>query len=132
VSHALAGRAPTGDLLAGGLAAATLGAACLGAAAGAAGEDSPVLCPLRAATGIPCPFCGLTRSVGAAGAGDLDGSLRLSLLGLPAIVAAAVLLALLARARVAGRGLRWSRPALVLGAIAVAANWIVLLARGAP
>ena len=36
----------------------------------------PLLCPLRTATGIPCPFCGMTRAVVAAVHGDLLGSLR--------------------------------------------------------
>ena len=36
----------------------------------------PLLCPLRTATGIPCPFCGMTRSVVAAVHGDIVASLR--------------------------------------------------------
>jgi hypothetical protein len=36
----------------------------------------PLACPLRATTGIPCPFCGMTRAVVAAVHGDLGASLR--------------------------------------------------------
>jgi hypothetical protein len=36
----------------------------------------PLVCPLRATTGIPCPFCGMTRAVVAAVHGDVLGSLR--------------------------------------------------------
>jgi hypothetical protein len=53
---------------------------------------SVVLCPLRRVTGIPCPFCGATRSVGAAVQGDLGASLALNPVGLLIIVAAVVLL----------------------------------------
>ena len=36
----------------------------------------PGLCPLRETTGVPCPFCGMTRSVVAAVHGDIVASLR--------------------------------------------------------
>lgn len=36
----------------------------------------PLVCPLRETTGIPCPFCGMTRAVTAAVRGDLAASLR--------------------------------------------------------
>ncbi|MCU1428195.1 MAG: hypothetical protein JWL83_2195 [Actinomycetia bacterium] len=36
----------------------------------------PNVCPLRSLTGIPCPFCGMTRAVVAAVHGDLVASLR--------------------------------------------------------
>lgn len=36
----------------------------------------PLACPLRTMTGIPCPFCGMTRSVVAAMHGHLATSLR--------------------------------------------------------
>ena len=32
--------------------------------------DGPVLCPFRAATGLPCPLCGATRAFVLAGHGD--------------------------------------------------------------
>ena len=38
----------------------------------------PVLCPLRATTGVPCPFCGMTRGVVAAIHGHLGASLALN------------------------------------------------------
>jgi hypothetical protein len=34
------------------------------------------LCPMKAATGIPCPGCGLTRATAALFRGDLSASLR--------------------------------------------------------
>jgi hypothetical protein len=51
-----------------------------------------VLCPLRRVTGVPCPFCGATRSVGAAVQGDLGASLALNPVGLMIIVATVALL----------------------------------------
>ncbi|MEA3054851.1 MAG: hypothetical protein QOD30_283 [Actinomycetota bacterium] len=67
------------------------------AAAGmlAAGALSPlwashggVPCPLRTTTGIPCPFCGMTRSVCAALTGHPRDSLLLNPLGIVAVVVA--------------------------------------------
>jgi hypothetical protein len=52
---------------------------------------SVVLCPLRRVTGVPCPFCGATRSVGAAIQGDLGASLALNPVGILLVVAAVVL-----------------------------------------
>ncbi len=34
------------------------------------------LCPMKAATGVPCPGCGLTRAAAALFRGDLSASLR--------------------------------------------------------
>lgn len=52
----------------------------------------PLACPLRSATGIPCPLCGMTRAVVAAVHGDLVGSLRYNPGGLIVVFAAIALL----------------------------------------
>lgn len=52
-------------------------------------EDGPVLCPVRRATGLPCPACGLTRSWAAALHGRPGASLRSHPLGM-ALLAGAV------------------------------------------
>ena len=45
-------------------------------------ERGPVLCPVRRATGLPCPACGLTRSWAAALHGRPGASLRFHPLGM--------------------------------------------------
>jgi hypothetical protein len=35
------------------------------------------LCPMKAATGVPCPGCGLTRAIAALFRGDVSASLRM-------------------------------------------------------
>jgi hypothetical protein len=66
------------------------------AAAGAAWAVSPVhpplVCPLRALTGIPCPVCGMTRAVSAAMEGHLWESLRFQPAGLALLLLGVVLL----------------------------------------
>ena len=42
-------------------------------------------CLLKAATGVPCPFCGATRSAVAAARGRITHSLKLSPLGIPLV-----------------------------------------------
>ena len=51
---------------------------------------SIVVCPLRATTGVPCPFCGMTRSVAAIGRGDLGASLTFNPGGILLVVLAIV------------------------------------------
>jgi hypothetical protein len=45
-------------------------------------------CPLRALTGVPCPFCGMTTSVVDSARGDVHGALAASPAGLAAVVLA--------------------------------------------
>ena len=56
----------------------------------------PFACPLLTATGIPCPFCGMTRAVVAAMHGDVLGSLAFNPAGLLVI---ALAIFVIARAR---------------------------------
>ena len=48
----------------------------------------PFACPLRAATGLPCPLCGMTRACVAAVQGHVGASLAFNPGGLLVIVAA--------------------------------------------
>lgn len=61
----------------------------------------PDICPFRNMTGLPCPFCGMTRSVVCAMHGDIAGSLKYHPLGIAfcivmAVVFAATLLSVIA------------------------------------
>ena len=49
-------------------------------------------CPLRAATGVPCPLCGMTRAVVAAVHGHLGSSLAFNPGGIVVLVIAAIAL----------------------------------------
>src|SRR5215218_5103990 len=48
------------------------------------------LCPLRRATGVPCPLCGLTTGVWAAAHGDVSAALTAHPLALPVIAGLAL------------------------------------------
>jgi hypothetical protein len=52
----------------------------------------PSVCPLRTTTGIPCPFCGMTRAVVAAVHGHLGASLRYNPAGILLVVVALAML----------------------------------------
>ena len=110
-------------MIAAGICAGALGAAGLGAASGASLDDGPVLCPFRAVTGLPCPFCGLTRSLFAAGQGRWEDSLAYSPLGLPLLALAPVVLVVTFTRLLRRGGVRWPRPALAALALAVAVSW---------
>jgi hypothetical protein len=87
----------------------------------------PALCPLRAMTGVPCPFCGMTRGVVDAVHGDVGGSLLMNP-GALLLVAAAVLLVLgVIRGRVT-----FPRWALVAGIAALWSFQLVKYATGLP
>lgn len=86
-----------------------------------------VLCPLRAATGVPCPLCGATRSVALAVRGD---AAFLDFNPIWVLVLAALVIVGLARA-VAGERGRRSLPARVpwpAVVVVIAAGWAVALA----
>jgi hypothetical protein len=52
----------------------------------------PLVCPLRAATGVPCPLCGMTRACVAAAHGHLATSLAFNPAGVLVVIAAVVAL----------------------------------------
>ena len=93
------------------------------------------VCPLRAVTGVPCPFCGGTTSATALADGRLSDALAAN----PFVPALAVVLAG-ALLLLAARALGWAAPprswprdrqrtgALVAGAL-VATSWLFQLAR---
>jgi hypothetical protein len=54
----------------------------------------PPMCPLLAATDIPCPLCGATRAVVAALRGDVAASLRYSPIGIVVIAVVVASIAL--------------------------------------
>jgi Protein of unknown function (DUF2752) len=108
-----------------GLSAATTGAAALGAA-GVVGASAAggVPCVFSAATGEPCPFCGLTHGVAELGAGHLSAAIALHPLApLAAVLALGVPVTLL-------RGRQLTVPPAALAALAtiVMVTWIVRLA----
>jgi len=108
-----------------------LGAVALGAATDARPSGDLTLCPFRLATGLPCPFCGLTHSLLALGQGEIDDSVRYSPIGPLVGVLAAVLGWAVIGATRRGRPLRWSRPLIALGTMVLALSWAFQLTQGA-
>ncbi len=114
-------------------------AACVAVGLAAGGLGSPELratlaedgpgCPLRALTGIPCAFCGMTRATLALGDGDVAGALALHPLA-PLVLVATLGLSLAIAAGRADALVGGRRPALLL--LTVAAIWLVRLARPVP
>src|SRR5882762_5108755 len=91
-----------------------------GAAVSASGIHPPLVCPLRAVTGVPCPLCGMTTSVEATLHGDLGAAFAANPAGVVALAAA-----------VAVQLVRAPQVALprVLPVSAVAAMWLFELHR---
>lgn len=107
-----------------GLSTATGGALALGAA-GVLGDSGAtgLTCVFSMATGIDCPFCGLTHGVAALGAGDVSAALAANPLAPLAVgLALAVAFALLRGRRLAvHRAAPWALAGLVI------AVWLVRL-----
>ena len=74
-----------------------------------------VACPLRATTGIPCPFCGMTRAVVAAVHGHVGASLAFNPGGI--VVLALALVALVRPQWLARIRLPWWSFAVVFGVL---------------
>lgn len=71
----------------------------------------PLICPFRAATGVPCPFCGMATGTVASLRGDVGGAMLanpFSLLVIPVAVGGLLLQLRRAVARVDPR--TWSKP----------------------
>ena len=92
-------------------------------------EGAPHLwpCPLRLLTGLPCPFCGITRSLASAMRGDWTASLAYHPLGLVAVATVGALSVACLRGVWLGRPVLLKRRTawalLVLGALC----WIATL-----
>ena len=79
-------------------------------------------CPLLTATGVPCPFCGMTRSVRALLRFDLADSVRFQPLGMLAGLVAIVVLAMWALPRT--RSIAVLRVPVAVVVLAVVGSWI--------
>ncbi|MEZ5216028.1 MAG: DUF2752 domain-containing protein [Ilumatobacteraceae bacterium] len=86
-------------------------------------EHGPVLCPIRRVTGLPCPTCGMTRSVLALVRGDLVASVAAHPAG-PILAVGLPLIRLSPRARAWARA-RWEQPAV---RATIAGAWIAFAA----
>jgi hypothetical protein len=118
------------DRIAVGLSACCVGATVLGAAASPSlATPGAGMCPFSLLTGLPCPFCGLTRSMLALGEGHLGGAAAQNPLGLVLLPAAVLLLVAGGRAIVRGRRLSWPVPVLWIGLAVVVASWAWQVAR---
>jgi hypothetical protein len=108
-----------------GLSAATSGAAALGTAGVlSASVAGPGTCVFAAATGVPCPFCGLTHGVAELGAGHLQAAVALHPLApLAVLLALAVPVTLLRR-----RALATTPAALAALTALLLLTWIVRVA----
>jgi hypothetical protein len=123
-----AGGAPGLELVAAAGCAATLAVAACGALVGGSEiGEGPLPCPFRAVTGLPCPFCGMTHSLLALGAGDMRESVELNPIGPAVLLLAGVGLWGFGRAALARARVRLPRGALVLVLTALAAAWTLQL-----
>jgi hypothetical protein len=102
------------------------------------GAHGPVLCPLRRATGVWCPTCGMTRALGWMAHGDLHAAVRLHPLA-PVLLIEGIIVTIVwaARRRKRRDGVGWSprwvaigRALIVANAVLVLAVWVIRLKSG--
>jgi hypothetical protein len=108
---------------------------CAPFAAGAvmpADGDIGLLCPFRAMTGLPCPFCGATRAFAFAARGDAGfTSYNAVWVALAALMILTGLVVLVARRSPVDALTRTTRRSLALIALLTAAGWAYALAERA-
>jgi hypothetical protein len=123
--------APEGvDRAALGLSLCCVGAAALGGITGTdVSHPGAPGCLLRAVTGIPCPFCGLTHSLMALGQGSLGAAVAQNPLGLLLLPLAVLVLVMGLRVVLRGGRIRWPAPALWVGLAILLASWGVQIVR---
>lgn len=100
----------------------------------AVGVHAPA-CPFLAATGVPCPFCGITRLTDAMVHLRVGDAVGASPAGVVLIVGLAVIAAVFGWARLRHRAPpRWlgSPALLVVGAAVLAVHWATSIATGLP
>ena len=109
------------------MAAGAVGAAACGALGLAAPAAGSTVCPFRAATGVPCPLCGVTRSLLALGDGDIERAWGFAPLGPAVLTVSLVFLIAAAVAAVRRKALQVPRwlPVTLLAAVAV--SWAIQL-----
>ena len=79
-------------------------------------------CPMLTVTGVPCPMCGMTRSVRSFSVGDIDASIRYQPFGIIAAVVGIGVLALWATPT--SRRISSVRIPVVIAVSCVAGSWI--------
>ena len=126
-TSAAGSRPGAGHLAAAGVSAAALCVVSAGALGAEEVAEGPVMCPFRLATGLPCPFCGTTRSLVALGGGDLGESVSLQPLGPAVPVVAVILLVAVFSGRI--RALVRNRRVLRVAAAVLLLTWAVQLGR---
>ncbi|CAB4614017.1 unannotated protein [freshwater metagenome] len=79
-------------------------------------------CPMLTVTGVPCPMCGMTRSVRSFSVGDIDASIRYQPFGIIAAIVGIGVLALWATPTT--RRIVSVRIPVVIAVSCVAGSWI--------
>ena len=92
------------------------------------GAHGPVLCPLRRATGLWCPTCGMTRALGWLAHGDVDEAVRLHPLAPVLFIEALVVAAVWGWLRLRRDGPGWSPRWVSIGRALIVTNTVLALA----